>query len=128
MRFTFVWCNQKATNCQRYVIVYFICCVTPLFKWQKFQWNTKSGRNPKMKEMQRTCQRKVCKEVKLVTRDFCAIYVCLNVSGNAAIKTRFFGLFILCSNDCTNTHTNTILHFTHTLWCIHPNCTCVYLV
>lgn len=53
--------------------------------------------------MQRTCQRKVCKEVKLVTRDFYVIYVCLNVSGNAAIKNVFFGLFILCSNDCAHT-------------------------
>lgn len=86
--------------------ILFDVCVTPLFKWWKFQWNSKSGRNSKKgKEMQRTCQRKVCKEVKLVARDCCVIYVCLNVSGNAAIKNGFLA-WSFCAQMIARTHTH----------------------
>lgn len=60
--------------------------------------------------MQRTCQRKVCKEVKLVARDCCVIYVCLNVSGNAAIKNGFLACSF-CAQMIAHTHTHTHEHY-----------------
>lgn len=54
--------GKKATNRKRYIL-YFIWCVTPLFKWQKFQWNSKSGRWKKNFFFSMQWRRKKCKEL-----------------------------------------------------------------